>query len=442
MKRLVKRFLRVLPMPAELKNKIYFKLKSYSEKYTENKTSVTVNSHADLSEYVKQVLMIPTEKSLDYVSFCIHDTVETDFSVIAYYLTQFHPNAKNDEWWGKGTTEWTNVSKAVPQYVGHYQPRLPGELGYYDLRIKENMAEQIRLARNYGIKAFCFYYYWFDGERLLEEPLNMFLENKDLDINFCISWANENWTKRFSGTNTDVLMQIGETEESNIRFIYDVLPMLKDERYYRINGKPLLIVYRPMNIKNIRTVFEAWRKIAKEEAEIDLYIVATQEKDDVTDWCAVSGCDAETEFQPKTLLPHLKEVTNDFLAAAATFRGTIYSYEDAVEKATDIAKRNVEKKIYPAVMPMWDNTARRNNRGVIFHGANPDLYKRWLLSAHERVKQNGCDQKIVFINAWNEWGEGAYLEPDRFFGYAFLEKTYEAMKETADNYVIDKKEDK
>ena len=423
-----------MPLPGKIKNKLLFLYKSYSEKSQINVGNTNVEINEDYSnDYVRQIVNIPEIKEKGFVGYKENTKCDGAVKYIAYYLTQFHPNKKNDEWWGKGTTEWTNVSKTVPQYTNHYQPRLPGELGYYDLRLKEAFEGQISLAKNYGIDAFCYYYYWFDGERLLERPLDLFLENKDLDINFCISWANENWTRRFSGTNTDILMKIGQNEESDIRFIYSVIDVFKDERYLRINNKPVLIVYRPMNLHNSYNVIKEWRRIVKERVGVDMYIIATQEKADKTDWTK-KGFDAETEFMPKTVLPYVEEITERVNTIRKDFKGNIYDYKDIVNNRRYVIKNNLNRKVYPAIMPMWDNTARRNQNAVIFDGATPELYGKWLDDLNERVLNNSLlDEKLIFINAWNEWGEGAYLEPDRYWGYAYLQETYNSNRRINNN---------
>ena len=426
----IKRLFWKLPLPSGLKEKLRLKYATYKDKHDKTNDTIVLDESVDMSSYVKHVLSIPEQKSEYYKSYNENTKLNGDVRIIAYYLTQFHPNPQNDEWWGKGTTEWNNVSKAIPQFTGHYQPRLPGELGYYDLRLKENLQRQIELAQNYGVDVFCYYYYWFDGKRLLERPLDMFLENKDLKMNFCICWANENWTKRFSGTNTDILMKVGDTAESCTNFIYDVVDVLDDERYFCINGCPVLTIYRPSLIVDTQRVIASWREIVKEKIGKDLYIIAVQEKGDFRDWQAL-GYDAETEFQPK----HINNVANDITKSIGTIRkdfsGNIYDYKELVENRKYLFKQNADKKVYPAVMPMWDNTARRNNKAIVYHNCTPELYKTWLKDAIYTTKNNHkLDSKMVFINAWNEWGEGAYLEPDRNYGYAYLDATYSALLES------------
>lgn len=433
MKEKLKRIFWKLPISSEIKKKIsrkrFERIIEKEEQQDRAGNKVTVSgSDEGFKSYIEYVLESYGRKSSDYCSFEHHDAKSNNITIAAYYLTQFHPNPQNDEWWGKGTTEWNNVNQAVPQFDGHYQPRKPGELGYYDLRIKENMQRQIELARNYGIGAFCFYYYWFAGDRLLERPLNMFLKNSDLDIPFFYCWANENWTKRFSGTDTGILMGMEDTEENYCNFIDAVLPDMKDPRYYRIKGKPVISVYRPGKMPNPKSVLENWRNKAHDMG-IELYIIAVQERNVSDNWTDV-GYDAETEFQPKQIQHLCKEITRDVKPIRKDFSGNVYDYADLINNRRYMIAENQKKKVYPAVMPMWDNTARRNQRGIIFHGSTPALYKKWLADVVNNVSMsNEMDDKLIFINAWNEWGEGTYLEPDAAFGYAYLEATWSVIND-------------
>ena len=378
-----------LPFPNDVKQllsqKRYEHILDKEKKYDASGNIILRADSSLMRDYVKYVLESYKKKSEYYCNYCTHESLNSNVCLVAYYLTQFHPNAKNDEWWGKGTTEWNNVNQAVPQFVGHYQPRKPGELGYYDLRIADVMHRQIQIAKNYGIGAFCYYYYWFDnGERLLEYPLNVFLHDSSMDMPFFYCWANENWTKRFSGTNNDVLMRISQTEKNYKAFIDSVIPDLIDNRYYRINNRPVISIYRPSLIPNPKVILEYWRDRVDKCLGLTPYFVAVQERNNDMDW---------------------------------------------VEYKRYYLSTNAERKVYPSVMPMWDNTARRNFRGTIFHGSTPDLYCKWLCDVIDKTQnRTDLDDSLIFINAWNEWGEGAYLEPDDYFGYAYLEATYKALR--------------
>lgn len=379
--------------------------------------------------YVEQVLAIPAKTDTQYIPIAESPLKwhEGDPKVIAYYLPQFHPTAENDVWWGKGITEWNNVSRAVPQYVGHYQPRLPGELGYYDLRIKENMARQAELAKLYGVFGFAFYYYWFDGDRLLDKPLDMFAASKDIDFPFCLCWANESWTRRFDGACGEILMKQSETVDSYRGFIESVIPYMQDERYIRVDGRPVLIIYRPSFIPDCKDTLTYWRGHCVNAGVGDPYIIGVKEHTWDEDLLA-HGFDAQSEFHPGTLFKHCERIDTKIDFVQPNFGGLVMDYEDIV-KGKKYFRYNYEK-LYRAAMPMWDNTARRDNKGMIFHGSSPELYKEWLVDIfRESRERTDLEDSFIFINAWNEWGEGAYLEPDKKYGYAYLDATRRAIEE-------------
>lgn len=351
---------------------------------------------------------------------------EALIKLIAFYLPQFHPIPENDIWWGKGFTEWTNVSKAVPQFVGHYQPRLPGELGFYDLRVPDVQRRQIELARKYGIYGFAFYYYWFNGKRLLEKPLDLFLKGNE-DFPFCVCWANENWTRRWDGQEEDILITQQHSLESDRRFIEDISPILRNKRYIRINGRPLLIVYRANILPNVLHTVALWREYCQKQGIGDPYLVAAQ-----TFWFddpREVGFDAALEFPPHNVamtgIRHRLRISNP------GYKGDVVEYKEIVEKTSSILRP--EYQLFRTVFPSWDNEARKPGRGYTFAFSTPSLYKDWLLQAARfTLKEEDPEKKLLFINAWNEWGEGAYLEPDRKYGYAYLQATADALKELSD----------
>lgn len=427
----LKRIFWKLPLPADWKEQMrvkYASQKFQREDAAESKEISLINK--DVCEaYIKGILSIPGSQSAYYQPEKTYGEDKSGVTLAAYYLTQYHPTVQNDAWWGKGTTEWSNVCKAVPQYPGHYQPRIPGELGYYDLRIRENMARQIELAKNYGINVFSFYYYWFDGKRLLEKPLNMFLQDKSLDMPFMICWANENWTRRFSGTDDGVLFGMTHDVPHYRKFIEDVWEMFLDERYYKIQGKPVMQIYRPSLVPESRQVLSYWRSFVKEKTGLDLYLIGIQENVGVADLCS-QGYDAECEWQSTRVRAECREITKQVKPLRSDFMGNVYDYADMVEKRKYVVKSTTGKKVYHSVMPMWDNTARRNQKATIFHNSTPALYQKWLSDVIGMTKENPkLDAPLIFINAWNEWGEGAYLEPDKEFGYAYLQATREAKEE-------------
>ncbi|CAN7566259.1 glycoside hydrolase family 99-like domain-containing protein [Pararhizobium sp. LjRoot255] len=353
--------------------------------------------------------------------------VHFDIKTIAFYLPQMHPIPENDLWWGKGFTEWVNVSKAIPRFVGHYQPRLPGELGSYDLRCLETMQRQVELAKIYGLYAFCFYYYWFDGKRLLERPLNMFAENKSLDINFCICWANENWTRRWDGLESDILIAQNHSEEDCEAVFQDWLPYISDERYIRVDGKPLLLIYRPDLIPDFARMSDMWRKRAFESGLTGLHILGVSAFGNVAS--SVSGVDGTYDFPPHGV--HAPQVGGGpRLDKNATT--TAFSYQGAVENIENkyLAPVSEGNLVHPAALVGWDTEPRKPGRGDVFVGTSPTLFRRWLKAAFQRAgRGQNADSRFVFVNAWNEWAEGAYLEPDRRHGYGYLTALRSVVRE-------------
>jgi glycosyltransferase involved in cell wall biosynthesis len=354
------------------------------------------------------------------------DSANVLVKTIAFYLPQFHPIPENDAWWGKGFTEWTNVSKAQPNFEGHYQPHLPDELGYYDLRVPEIQKRQVELAKKYGIYGFCFYYYWFAGKRLLERPLNQYRANSELDLPFCLCWANENWTRRWDGAEQEVLIGQTHNEQEYLHFIEDISPYFKDPRYIRIDGKPVLLVYRINLLPNPQTAARIWRDECKRLGIGDIYLIAVQSFG-ITD-PRPYGFDAAVEFPPSYLGaadvdPGSLKLTNP------NFKGKILDYHSAANIM--IQRRADGYPLFKTVMLAWDNTARRQNDSHIFINATPSAYQSWLENVVTYTRNNlPRDQRFVFINAWNEWAEGTHLEPDRRYGYAYLQATADAIQDT------------
>ena len=348
---------------------------------------------------------------------------------LAFYLPQFHEIPENNEWWGKGFTEWVNVKKAKPLYPGHDQPRIPGELGYYDLSGPEGLEiqrKQIKLAKEYGVSGFCYYCYWFDnGKRLLEMPLDRHLHDKTLDFPFCICWANENWTRRWDGGNSEILMPQSYAPGWAERFILDMLPYLKDERYIRVNGAPYLLIYQLKDIPQPYKVINTWRSVARSNGIERLHISAVRWTPDTSE-LMLSGyaLDSLTDFPPH--LVRLNGTDHDEEKKFGLGRGQVNDYRKACKYHMEMPKQNYT--YFRTVMLEWDNTARKGKDAVLFEDFSFTSFKKWLYSAKRYVlRQNRPGEDLVFINAWNEWAEGTYLEPSEPLGRTALESTKEAL---------------
>lgn len=343
-------------------------------------------------------------------------------TLVAFYLPQFHPIEQNDAWWGKGFTEWRNVTRALPQFEGHVQPRLPADLGFYDLRNPQVMRDQAALAREYGIGAFCFYYYWFSGTTLLETPLRQWLADDSIEMPFCLCWANENWARRWDGRGDDILIGQQHSAEDDIAFIAHVADYLRDRRALKVDGKPMLLVYRPHLLPDARATAQRWRQWCRDHdiGEIHLAYVQGFERPDPRD----IDFDAAVEFPPNMSNP--RSLTADQFLVNPEFHGDVRDWR---ELASEIAARPLpEYPLYPGVNPGWDNEARRSGRGRVYLHASPRGYRDWLSTTiHQRLAPVPKDQRLVFINAWNEWAEGAVLEPDLRLGHAYLDATRQAL---------------
>lgn len=351
--------------------------------------------------------------------------------LVAFYLPQFHPIPENDQWWGKGFTEWTNVTKAIPQFEGHYQPRLPGELGFYDLRIPEVIRQQVELARKFGIYGFCYHYYWFSGRRLLEKPLQLFIES-GIDFPFCICWANENWTRRWDGSEEDILISQPHHFDNDKDFITDLIPLLKDARYIRVHRRPVIIVYRPGLLEEPQRTLAYWREACRQNGVEDPYIIGAQTFG-LTDPTPL-GFDAAVEFPPHN--EFYTKVNDRFEVLNKSYKGSIYDYREMVERA--LSKSEPDYQLFRTLVPSWDNDARKPGKGHSFTGYSPELYHLWLEALCRQAVKRQDEGAMVFVNAWNEWAEGAYLEPDRKYGYAYLNATFKALKSVASIYLADR----
>ena len=350
----------------------------------------------------------------------------TPVRMIAFHLPQYHEIPENNQWWGKGFTEWSNVQPAEPLFPGHYQPHVPLN-GYYDLTDPTVLPRQAEQARRYGIEGFCFYFYWFHGHRLLEKPLQMLLEHPEWEIAYCLCWANENWTRRWDGLEQDVLVAQDYSAEDDHAFIAYLEQYLRDPRYIRIEGRPLLLLYRPDLLPDAAASVSRWREHCRVSGVGEIYVAYPQsfENRDPRDY----GMDAAVEFPPNNSAP--PECSAVDLGCGPEFEGHIYDWSIFPQRAAHYAKPPYT--LFRGLNPGWDNTPRRKQRATIFVNHDPVSYQSWAKAACEDTIERiaSPQERVVFINAWNEWGEGAHLEPDIRLGCAYLEATHMAQIRSA-----------
>jgi GT2 family glycosyltransferase len=344
---------------------------------------------------------------------------------IAFYLPQFHATPENDLWWGEGFTEWTNTAKARPSYVGHYQPHLPADLGFYDLRTAEALRRQAALAERYGLAGFCVYYYNFGEHRALGAPLDLVRESPDIPFHWCLCWANENWSKNWDGGSHDVLMQQHYDSATLASVIADAVAHAGDPRYLRVAGKPLFLVYRPLQLPDARAFASACRAafLAAGFSGVHLVYVESMEAVDGGVRPADLGFDACVEFPP-----HGRAVSAETPAEIIKPGWAGYRYDYPRTVAAFCGRDSVPYARYPAVFPSWDNTPRQPAMGTSFDGASPDIFRVYIEEKIEEARRFLMgDERLLFINAWNEWAEGAHLEPDTGFGHRWLEALRDAL---------------
>lgn len=363
--------------------------------------------------------------------------------VIAFYLPQYYPTKENDEWYGKGYTEWTNVGKAKPLFKGHNQPRVPADLGYYDLRIPEVRQAQADLAKEAGIEAFCYYHYWFgNGKEMLEMPLKEIVRLKEPDFPFCIAWANHTWYRKTWDVSKNVLdkepivKQEYPGKDDIKEHFMSLLPMFKDKRYYRIKNKLVFVLYRIENIPDCEGFMDYWRLLAKEFGLPDFHFISYADDKARLSNKAHTKCDA-TALSMKSELDSLG--TNAKIRKITRFTRTlfsqwfhtplsVYKYKDLITKLADPLFEN--NSIYPVLFPNWDNTPRRGYGSLVIKDATPELFKKHAQQIFQLIENKPADDKIVFLKSWNEWGEGNYMEPDILYGKGYIEALHEALFDT------------
>ena len=371
--------------------------------------------------------------SPDYRDFESKLPLELPFERFAFYLPQFHRCPENDQNWGAGFTEWNNVSRALPRFAGHYQPRLPGELGYYDLAADHVLQRQVDLAKNYGLSGFMFFFYWFEGRPVLENPIRDFFERKSLDLKFYFMWANENWTRRWDGMEDEVLLRQTYSPEQSLAMVSHMIPYFKDDRYLKVGKRPVLAVYRADLIPDIATHIAIWTEVCL-AAGLDRPLLIMALSFGNSDPCA-SQFDAAMEYPPhpsvlpRTVVP--ANISKHLPSFDTNFSGSVFHYDAKVESELTLAPPPF--RTYRTAFPSWDNSARRRKGGSwTFIDSSPKSFATWLRHLCRLEAEKDDELRMVCINAWNEWGEGAYLEPDARYGYAYLDAMYETFRSYRD----------
>jgi glycosyltransferase involved in cell wall biosynthesis len=337
--------------------------------------------------------------------------------VLAYYLPQFHIFPENDAWWGRGFTEWTNLARGLPRFAGHYQPRTPRDLGHYTLDNPEAIRRQIDMAKGAGIHGFVFYFYWFNGRRLLEKPLEIILADPSLDMPFCLMWTNENWTRRWDGHDDEVLISQDYRTSEDKDLVLTFGRHFADKRYIRLEGRPVLMIYRPGLIPDARATIARWRRLFRTACNEDPIFVMAQgfDSNDPREF----GIDGAIEFPPHKLTASLPKINSSLEWLDLKAKPHVLSYQDTV--AISLAEPQAPYPLIRTAVPSWDNDARREGRGLLLHGSTPAAFGEWVSAlTAQAVDHPFFGQPIICINAWNEWAEGAYLEPDLHFGAAYL----------------------
>jgi hypothetical protein len=354
--------------------------------------------------------------------------------IIAIYLPQFHPIPENDAWWGKGFTEWTNVGKAKPLFKGHYQPRVPADLGYYDLRIPEVREAQAMLAKDHGIEGFCYWHYWFgNGKRLLERPFNEVLNSGKPDFPFCLGWANHSWKdKQFNKEGEDKLLieQLYGGEKDYTEHFYAILPALKDKRYIKVDDKPLFMIYAPFDIPDVEYFMELWQELALKNGIKGFHFVANTHL--IEDIAVLKSKGFNAVGLVRMFHVFKKEFSLLRRAIVKTMRivfkrGRILDYSFCAKYFS--GKEDFANDVYPSIFPNWDHSPRSGREGHILHNSNPAAFKKHVKEVLKSVKNKPKDNQIIFLRSWNEWAEGNYIEPDLKFGRQYLEALKEAIEE-------------
>lgn len=384
-----------------------------------------------------------------------NQSIVKSVKLIAMYFPQLHAIPENDSWWGKGFTDWNNVKSASPQYEGHYQPRVSLNNNYYDQSKIETLRWQVGLAKQYGVYGFCHYHYWFDGKQLLETPTNLIMENKDIDFPFCLSWANETWSRRWDARDHHILIQqthIPTKEQWKAHYDY-LIKAWKDPRAIKVDGKPVFVIYRPQRIDKIDDMLAYWRELAIKDGLSGLYFVF-QKQYELPNKNCLNSFDALFQFQPFEavespsfneksirhsplfkLVRSLPERYQDILRRLKGKFITKLTFHDYEEAWRQIVEVRLDSKLttFPGAYVDWDNTSRYKKRATIFRGATPQKFCKWLTRLAKSMSERNLPENFIFLNAWNEWSECAYLEPDERYRYQYLEAVKNALSNKVSN---------
>jgi lipopolysaccharide biosynthesis protein len=394
----------------------------------------TADEKAKYISYLENRENIQDEKVFEPHALSCYERKDGDPKVIAWYLPQYHRIDINDKNYGRGFTEWTNTTKAIPQFVGHHQPHIPIDLGYYSLNDPETIKRQVELANYYGVYGFSYYYYWFSGKTIMSEPLDYLREHPELDIHYCITWANENWSSLWDGGDKEVICKQELQEDDDYKIIDDLETYFMDDRYITINEKKVFILYNPelWSKERVKKLFSNMRQRACEKGIGGLYIMICNARgfdEDVETW----GADAYVEFPPHGIIQYTPSKRIDGYLNPK-FSGQIRSTDDFIQKKKYLCDHK-SRCFYRGAMPSWDNTSRKTNSGAtVFTGLTPKSFEMWIYNILDESKRiHSAEENIVFVNAWNEWAEGAHLEPDMMYGYANLIAIKNAIEKTRSN---------
>ncbi len=379
--------------------------------------------------------------------------------LIAFYLPQFHPIPENDEWWGKGFTEWTNVTRAKPLFPGHYQPRLPADLGFYDLRVPEVRAHQAELARNAGIEGFCYWHYWFAGRRVLERPFNEVVASGQPDFPFCAAWANDTWKGHWYGGGKKTLIeQTYPGKEDYERHFQAMLPAFHDRRYIRVHNRPMFVIFRPKNLPDPGAFVALWQELARRNGLEGIHFVAHLFDDELDyPWRKVGYGGAVVTNELKLMRRRWWQIIAERAKGRAGQAGNLIARADALQAGGRLLSHRILQRLlrwpggvhyyrdamlffkseqglaqgcYPSIVPGWDNTARAGRKGIVLHESTPELFQEHVRDILASVADRPAEDRIVFVKSWNEWAEGNYLEPDRKDGHAYLDVVQKVISET------------